>query len=208
MIRVLIADDHPIVREGLKHIISECTDMQVLGEAVDGDAAVAQTRELLPDILLLDLSMPGPGFLETMRELRALPRPPRVLVLSGHAEELHAVRALKAGAQGYLTKDQSRERLEEAIRSIHAGQRYVSPALAGRLADTETADAVLLPHESLSEREYEVMLALATGDGTKQIAHKLALSPKTVSTYRARILKKLGISGNAELVRYVVEHAL
>jgi DNA-binding NarL/FixJ family response regulator len=196
MIRLLVADDHPIVREGLKRIVESCVDMEVVGEAVDGEAAVAKARELEPDVVLLDLSMPGPGFTETLEALAALPRRPRILVLSAHAEETHATRSLGAGADGYLTKERSSEKLEEAIRRVHAGETF--PALAGRQ----------LPHERLSEREYQVFLALAKGEGIKQIAHQLTLSPKTVSTYRSRILEKMNLAGNAELVRYVVEHGL
>lgn len=208
MIRLLVADDHPIVREGLKRIIGACTDMKVVGEAVDGPATVAQAGELQPDVVLLDVSMPGPGFLETMKALQALPTPPRVLVLSVHDEDTYAVRALQAGADGYLTKDQSTQRLEEAIRRVRAGGRYVRPALAEKLSAALDAVGDRLPHELLSEREYQVFHALAKGEGIKQIAHRLSLSPKTVSTYRSRVLEKMDLAGNAELVRYAVEHGL
>ncbi|MFQ5845601.1 MAG: response regulator transcription factor, partial [Planctomycetota bacterium] len=133
MIEILIADDHPIVREGLKRIVEECPDMRVLGEAVDGDEAVAKSRKASADVLLLDISMPGPGFLETLQRVRALPAAPRVLVLSVHPEDQFAVRALRAGAAGYLTKEQSPEELADAIRRVQGGGKYVSRKLAEKL---------------------------------------------------------------------------
>ena len=209
MIRLLIADDHPVVREGLKRLITECPDMRVVGEAADGDAVLEQSKTAGADVLLLDISMPGPGLLDIMRQLR-MERPDlRVLVLSMHPEDDYAVRALRAGAAGYLTKNRSPEELAAAIRRVYRGEKYVSAALAERLAwELEPAAAGERPHAVLSDREYRVLCKLGTGRSSKQIAAEVALSPKTISTYRKRILHKLKLKTNAELIRYVIEHGL
>lgn len=208
MIRLLIADDHPIVREGLKRIVAELADIEVVDEAVDGDEVVSKSKSSGADVLLLDIAMPGRPFLETMARLRAELPDLRVLVLSVHPEDQYAVRALKAGAAGYLTKDHSPEKLAEAIRHVYAGRTYVSPSLAEKLALDLGREAHSLAHEALSDRELEVMLMLAAGKSIKDIGDDLALSPKTVSTYRARVFEKMGFENNAQLVRYAVEHGL
>jgi DNA-binding NarL/FixJ family response regulator len=209
MIRVLMADDHQIVREGLKRIIAECPDMQVVAEAVDGNEAIVMARQQEDaDVMLLDVSMPGPGFLETMKRIRNDRPDLRVLVLSVHPEDHYAVRALRSGASGYLTKDHSPDELAAAIRRVHTGRKYVTAALAERLAVDLDPAPERPPHELLSNREFEVLLAIVSGKSIKEVAATKNLSPKTVSTYRTRILKKLDVTSNADLVRYAIEHKL
>ena len=208
MIRLLIADDHPIVREGLKRLVADCPDMQLVGEAVNGTEILGKTESVGVDVLLLDISMPGPGFLETMRRLRVERPGVRVLVLSVHPEDLYAVRALRAGAAGYVTKEHSPEELAEAIRRVYQGRRYVSPSLAERLAVELGPDAEKLPHQRLSDREYQVLCRLGAGNGVSEIASELGVSPKTVSTYRTRVIEKMQLSTNADLIRYAIEHKL
>jgi two-component system, NarL family, invasion response regulator UvrY len=204
MIRLYVADDHPIVREGLKRIIADSSDMRVVGEAAHGTQVLAEVDNHV-DVLLLDISMPGPGLLTLIRQLRGRLPNLRILVLSVQPEELYAVRALRAGAAGYLTKDQSPAELAGAIRRVHGGGRYVSAALAEVLA-ARVAETESLPHEALSNREYEVLALLGTGMSIKDIAERLSLSAKSISTYRARILEKTGLTNTAELIRYAVEH--
>ena len=208
MIRLLIADDHPIVREGLKRIIAECPDIKLVGEATDGEEAVAQCGSVKVDVILLDVSMPGPGFLETMRRLRKEHPGVKVLVLSVHPEDQYAVRALRLGASGYLTKDHSPKELAGAIRRAYRGGKYVTESLAERLAFELEADREMLPHSVLSDREYQVLCNLGAGTSVKETAAELGLSPKTVSTYRTRVLTKMKLNSNAELIRYVIKHGL
>jgi len=208
MIRLLVADDHPIVREGIKRLVAECPDFELAGEAADGAGTLDLARETPADILLLDVSMPGPGFLETLTRLREQSPDLKVLVLSVHAEDQYAVRALRGGAAGYLTKDHSPEELADAVRRVHRGGRYVSATLAEKLASQLDPDARPLPHESLSDREYQVLCALGAGKAIKEIGNELALSPKTVSTYRTRLLEKMKFQNNADLVRYAIQHGL
>ena len=208
MIRLLIADDHPIVREGVRRIVDDCLDMKVVGEAVDGDDLRTKLDTIEADVLLLDISMPGPGFLSVMERLRAEHSATRVLVLSVHSEDQYALRALRAGAAGYLTKEHSPLELAEAIRRIDRGGKYITPTLAEKLAFDLDPAADRPPHEALSDREYQVLCMLGSGNSGKEIGAKLALSPKTVSTYRARILEKMKLKTTADLIRYVVEHHL
>lgn len=208
MIRLLVADDHPVVREGLKRIVAACEDMRVVGEARDGEEALATSRATPADVLLLDLSMPGPGFLETLRRLRVECPGLRVLVLSVHPEEDYAARALKAGASGYLTKDHSPEELADAIRCVHEGGRYLSPAVGERLKYLLDADEGRPPHTTLSEREFQVFRLLASGKSIKEIGATLGLSPKTVSTYRTRLFEKLRVGNDAELTRLAMHHGI
>jgi two-component system invasion response regulator UvrY len=208
VIRLLIADDHPIVREGLKRIIADCPDMKLVGEATGGDEAVAKCGSVNVDVILLDVSMPGPGFLETMRRLRKEHPGVRVLVLSVHPEDQYAVRALRLGASGYLTKDHSPTELAGAIRRAYRGGKYVTESLAERLAFELEVDRETLPHSVLSDREYQVLCNLGAGTSVKETAAELGLSPKTVSTYRTRVLAKMKLKTNAELIRYVIKHGL
>jgi DNA-binding NarL/FixJ family response regulator len=208
VIRLLVADDHPIVREGLRRIVADHPGLQVVAEVAHGDEVAATVARTVVDVVLLDISMPGPGFLNVLERLRTEhPRVP-VLVLSVHPEDQYAVRALRAGAAGYLTKDHSPEQLVEAIRKVHRGGRFVSPTLAERLASDIATGRAAAPHESLSDREYEVLCLLGSGRTVKEIAGELNLSPKTVSTYRGRLLEKMRSCNNADLVRYAAQHGL
>lgn len=208
MIRLLIADDHPIVREGLKRIIAECPDMTVTAEAGDSTEVLEYSKTYPTDVILLDVSMPGIGFLETLHRLKINQPDVQVLVLSMHPEDHYALRALKAGAAGYLTKDHTPDELADAIRHVYQRRKYVTPSLAEKLATKLASDSTQSPHEILSDREYDVLCRLATGDAISDIASALLLSPKTVSTYRARILEKMRLANNADLVRYALDHAL
>jgi two-component system, NarL family, invasion response regulator UvrY len=206
--KVLIADDHPVVRHGLKQILATDSDMMVVGEAKNGNEAMDLARRLEWDVAVLDYSMPGRSGLELLAEIkREFPQRP-VLVLSMHPEELHARRVLKAGGAGYMNKESAGEELAAAIRKVMNGGRYVSAALAERLAVELAPEAQKPPHETLSDREYRVMWLLASGKPINRIAKEMFLSPSTVSTYRVRILRKLGLSSNAELVQYAVKHQL
>jgi two-component system, NarL family, invasion response regulator UvrY len=207
-ISLFIADDHPIVREGIKRIISECVDMRVVGEAIDGHDLLAKIRHETPDVLLLDVSMPGPGFLQTMRRLRADDPTLKVLVLSVYPEDHYAVRALKAGAAGYLTKDHSPQELSDAIRQVCRGRKYITASLAEKLAGQLESEIQRPVHEYLSDREYQIFAMLGAGKSVTEIAAQLAISPKTVSTYRTRILAKTSLSNNADIIRYAVQNGL
>jgi len=208
MIRVAIADDHPIVRQGLRRIASEGAKIAVTGEA----ATAAELFRLIGgtpvDVVLLDVSMPGSTFVETVRELREKHPSVKVLVLSVHPEDQWAMRALRAGAAGYLTKDHSPEQLVEAIHRVARGGKYVSESLAEKLAGLVDLGRTRATHEQLSDREFEVLRSLGSGMTVKDVAMRLHLSAKTISTYRGRLLQKMGLNSNADLVRYVVEHEL
>jgi len=208
MIRILIVDDHPIVRAGLRRIAEDDRGISVTGEAASGDDALRALHQLIADVVLLDVSMPGSPFTETLRRLREEQPTVRILVLSAHPEDQWAVRALRGGASGYLTKDHSPEQLLDAIRRVHRGGRYVSPSLAERLAAQLGQDFVGAPHEQLSDREFDVLRGLGSGRTVKEVAASLGLSPKTVSTYRTRLMEKLQFATNADLVRYSAEHGL
>jgi len=208
MIRILVVDDHPIVRAGLRRIAEDDRGITVTAEATSGEDALAALRQNVADVVLLDVSMPGSPFTETLRRLREDHPTVRILVLSAHPEDQWAVRALRGGASGYLTKDHSPEQLLDAIRRVHRGGRYVSPTLAERLAAQLGQDFVGAPHELLSDREFDVLRGLGAGRTVKEVASALDLSPKTVSTYRARLMEKMQFAANADLVRYSAEHGL
>lgn len=206
--KILIADDHPVVRQGLKQILSLDPGLEVVGEAKNGNEALELARTLEWDVAILDYSMPGRSGLELIKDIkREHPKRP-VLVLSMHPEELHATRVLKAGGAGYINKESASAELMVAIRKVMGGGKYVSPALAEKLAFELAPDKQKPLHETLSDREYRVMWLLASGKPINQIAKELILSPSTVSTYRARILKKLRLTNNAQLVQYAVKHHL
>jgi DNA-binding NarL/FixJ family response regulator len=208
VIRILIADDHSMVREGLRRIVEGHPDMEIVLEAADGGEVLDSLRSAEVDVLLLDISMPGPGFLETMDQVRKDYPEVRVLVVSMHPEERWATRAFQSGAAGYLTKAHSAEELAEAIRRVHQGGRYVTPTLAERLASHLGPGGGTVGHEGLSRREYQVLCLLGSGKMVKSAALELGVSPKTISTYRTRILEKLGLRSTADIIRYVVEHEL
>jgi len=208
MIRVLIVDDHPIVRAGLRRIAEDDKAIAVTGEASNGQDALDALSQTVADVVLLDVSMPGAPFAETLRRLRAEHPTVRVLVLSAHPEDQWAVRALRGGASGYLTKDHSPDQLLDAIRRVHRGGRYVTATLAERLATQLGKDFVGAPHEQLSDREFDVLRSLGAGHTVKEVAEMLGLSPKTVSTYRTRLMEKMRFATNADLVQYVAANAL
>lgn len=206
--RILIADDHPIVRQGVKQVLAEDADMQVVAEAKDGDEALRLAREQVWDVAILDFSMPGRSGFDLLGDLRReFPARP-VIVLSIHAERMHAARILRAGGAGYLNKASAPQELAKAVRKVAAGGRYVSPALAELLAADLSADDARPAHEQLSDREYRVMWLLASGRPVHEIAKEMMLRPSTVSTYRSRIFQKLRLGNNAELVQYAVRHHL
>ena len=208
MIRVLIVDDHAIVRRGLRALLSDELRGAAFGEASHAQQALKEVRREKSDVALLDITLPGKSGLELLKELKAArPRLP-VLVLSAHPEDQFALRALKAGAEGYLTKDSAPEELVKAIRKVLAGGRYVSPTLAEKLASTVRKDFTRLPHETLSDREYEVMCLIASGKTVTEIAGELSLSVKTISTYRTRVLEKLGVKNSAAIVQYAIRNGL
>lgn len=208
MIKILIADDHIIVRKGLKQIISETTDMVVAGEAGDGQEVLSKIRKNGFDLVLLDISMPGRTGLDILRELKIEKPKLPILVLSMYPEEQYAVRVLRAGASGYLTKESAPEELIAAIRRVSIGKKYVTPSLAEKLAVDLDVDSKKPPHETLSDREYQVMCMIASGKTVGAIAEKLALSAKTVSTYRSRILDKMKMKNNAEITHYAIQNKL
>jgi DNA-binding NarL/FixJ family response regulator len=208
MLRVLIADDHPIVRKGIRQILEETRNVQSIDEAETGEEVLDKATKNRYDIVLLDISMPGMNGIETLEQLKKLKPSLPVLILSMYPEEEYAVRALKAGASGYLTKKSAPDELATAIRKIYKGERYISPALADLLASNLLDDNERPLHESLSNREAQVMRMIVAGKALKEIAGEMSLSPKTVSTFRSRILQKLKITSNAELIQYAVKNQL
>jgi DNA-binding NarL/FixJ family response regulator len=208
LIRVVVAEDHTIVREGIKQLIGMARDLEVVGEASHGEQLLELLRKLDCDVVLLDISMPGVSGLEAIPRIRALAQPPAILMLSMHDEAQMAARALKVGAAGYATKDSDPALLITAIRKVAGGGRYIDPALADRMVFEVGLTDARPSHAQLSEREFSVFERLVRGEGVNEIAHHLAVSNKTVSTHKARLMQKLGIHSVADLVRYAVEHKL
>ena len=208
MIKVLIADDHAVVRRGLRQILTDESDMLVGGEAASAPEVRALVRDQRFDVIVLDINMPGGSGMDLLAELRRDHPEARVLVLTVYPEDQYAVRAIKAGAAGFLTKESAPEKLIEAVRKIASGGRYVSPELAEALASLLAGETSGPPHERLSDREFEVFRSLASGKTVSQIALELGLSVKTVSTHRTRILKKMEMRNNAELTHYAVKNRL
>ena len=207
-IRILLADDHKMVLDGLGNLIKKQTDMEVVAEARTGRMAVKQAVKLSPNVVVLDISMPGRSGLEILKEIKAERPKLAVLILSMHAEEQYAVRALRAGASGYLTKASAPDELIGAIRKVSSGRKYVTSSLAEKLAIELDIDTKKPPHEALSDREYQVMLMLASGKSVTEIADELCLSVKTISTYRTRIMEKMSMKKNAELTLYAIQNRL
>ena len=207
-VRVLIADDHPVVRQGLKMMLSSDPEVDVVGEARDGDEAFEMAHQIEWDVAVLDYSMPGRGGVELLADVKHDYPDRPILILSIYPEDPHGLRALKAGAAGYITKESASEELTAAVKKVASGGRYISSTLAEKLALRLTPELERPPHERLSDREYRVMWLLASGKTLHQIAEEMRLSPSTVSTYRGRILKKLGLNTNVDLVHYAMKHRL
>lgn len=208
MINVLIADDHTIVRHGLTQIVNGESDMTVVGEAQNGNEALELTAESTPDVVVLDITMPGKNGLETLKDIKRKQPNVSVIMLSMHPKDQYAVRVLKAGASGYITKESAPEELVVAIRKAHSGGKYISPDVAELLASYIGHDSSEEPHRRLSDREFEVFRQIAIGKSISQISADLSLSVKTVSTYRTRILEKTGFTSNADIVKYCIENSL
>lgn len=208
MIKILIADDHMVVRKGLKQIIQEQPDMYVGGEASNGQEVLNMVYREEWDVIILDISLPLRNGLEVLQAVRQFRPVLPVLVLSVYSEEQYGLRMLRSGAAGYMNKECALDQLIAAIHKVVNGGRYVSPVLAERLAFSASRDFTRAQHEYLSNREYDVLILMGSGKASKEIAQMLSLSVKTVSTYRSRILEKLGLQNNAELIRYVIDHQL
>jgi len=206
-IKIVIADDHPLFRRGLKHALEETNDIQVIGESSNGDDLISLIKNLIPDIILLDIAMPGKSGLDLLKQLKNdHPKLP-VLILSVYPEEQYAVRFLKAGASGYLTKESAAEKLAEAIRKIASGGKYASTQVIEKLA-FDFSNSEKPPHETLSDREYQVFGMIAIGKSLTGIGTELSLSVKTISTHRTRILEKMKMKKNAELIHYSITRNL
>ena len=208
MIRIVIADDHAIVREGLKRIVSSIADMEVAGEAGNGTEVMQRVRELAFDVLVLDLSMPGRSGMELIKLARGEKPQLRILVLSMHQESQYAVRAIKNGASGYLTKESAPGQLEQAIRKGASGGAFISAEVAEQLALGAMPGSEAVPHEGLSNREFEVLQLLVAGVSLTDIATQLNLSVKTVSTHKTNLMQKMGLQNQSELIRYAIKHGL
>ncbi len=207
MIKVLIADDHPLIRHGLRNVISHSEDMIVVDEACNSNEVLSKVNKDC-DVIILDISMPGMSGLDVIKELKKDFPKITVLVLSAYSEEQYALRSLKSGASGYLTKEGAPKELIKAIKKVASGGKYISESIAEKLAFAIEDDSERAPHEKLSNREYEVMCMLATGKTGKDIAEELSLSEKTVGTYRARILEKMEVKNSAEIAYYALKHGL
>jgi two-component system, NarL family, invasion response regulator UvrY len=208
MLKILIADDHAVVRRGIKQLLAEELRNATFAEAADAQETLESVRKQDWDLLILDVSMPGGSGLDVLKEIKVSRPELRVLVLSVHPEDQYAMRILKAGAVGYMTKEAPPMELVKAVRKVLAGGPYVSPSLAEKLATNLAADTGELPHEKLSNREFEVLRMIASGKTVTQIAKELSLSVKTVSTYRARVLEKMGMKTGAELTHYAIFNRL
>jgi two-component system invasion response regulator UvrY len=208
LIRVLIADDHPLLRSGLKYILQQEADFGPPGEAENSDQALERIEEKTWDIVILDIGMPGRSGLETISEIKRLHPGLPVLILSMHSEEQFALRAIKAGASGYITKSDASSELVRAIRRVLGGRKYVSAGLAEVLANSINSGEERPLHETLSDREYHVVCRIASGKSVSEIAEETSLSVKTISTYRSRALEKMNMHSNSELMRYAMRNGL
>lgn len=208
MLKILIADDHAIVRKGLKQILSNNSDMTVAGEAASGAEALAMIREGDWDVVLLDISMPDGNGLDTLKQLKKEKPDLPILMLSIYPEEQYAIRTIKAGVSGYLTKDSAPEELVEAIQKVARGGRYISASLSEKMAEYLENKSERALHENLSDREYQVMVMIAAGKTVSQIAEEMCLSVKTISTNRSRALAKMGMENNSQFTHYAVKQGL
>ena len=208
MLRILIADDHPVFRQGLRQILNDASDMVVTDEVSDGLEVLDRVRASCCDVVLLDISLPGMSGIDILKQLEKEQPGLPVLILTMHPEEQYAIRALRAGASGYLTKESTPDELVTAIRKVSAGGKYVSSSLAEKLAYELGRIDEKAPHETLSDREYQIMILIASGKTVTEIAEILSLSIKTVSTYRSRILEKMRMKNSAELTYYAIKNQL
>lgn len=208
MIRILIADDHAIIRHGLKQIIEESGEMRVVAEADSGIDALRKIREIECDVVLLDISMPDMSGIDVLKQVHAESPQLPILILSIYPEDQYAVRLIKAGAAGYMTKESAPSEVVKALLRVASGKKYISPVVAEILANEIGTDEEKLPHQILSDREYQIFLLLASAKTVSEIADTLALSVKTISTYRSRILEKMHLNNNAELMRYAIDNHL
>jgi DNA-binding NarL/FixJ family response regulator len=208
MIRVVLADDHTIVREGLKQLLGAAGDLEVVGEARDGHEALKAVRERDFEVLVLDMSMPGKSGIELIKQVRAEKPKLRILILTMHEEQQYAVRAIRAGAAGYLTKESASAQLVTAIRKVAGGGAYISSEVAEQLALGAMPDAQGPPHASLSDREFQVFRMIAEGKSVSDIAQRLSLSAKTVSTHKANLMQKMNLETTGDLIRYAIAHGL
>jgi two-component system, NarL family, invasion response regulator UvrY len=208
MIRILVVDDHSVVRKGVKQIVADGEGMEVTAEAASGAEALALVRAQSFDVVILDIAMPGRGGLDILRDLRAERTAPKVIVLSMHSEEQYAIRSLREGASAYLSKGGTPEELQQAIHEVAAGRKYFTSAVADRLAAFVKDESTHALHEELSDREMQVLVRIGSGSSSAETARELSLSIKTVNTYRARILLKMGMETNAQLIRYAIKQGL
>ena len=208
MIRILLADDHAVVRRGISQILSDNEDMTVVGEAANAGELMRLLRSHECDVLVLDISMPGKNGIEALKTIKKEWPRLQVLMLSMHPEDQMAVRAIRAGASGYLTKNSSPERVVDAVRRLAAGKKYITEELAEALADALDLDGDQAPHDLLSDREFQTLQLIASGKTLNEIAESLCISPKTVSVYRARLLEKMRLKNNAELTHYALKSGL
>jgi two-component system invasion response regulator UvrY len=208
MIRILIADDHAIIRHGLKQIVEESGEMRVVAEAGNGIDALRKIREIPCDVVLLDISMPDMSGIDVLKQIHAERPLLPILILSIYPEDQYAMRLIKAGAAGYMTKESAPSEVVKALHRVAGGKKYISPAVAEILANGLGTAEEKLPHQVLSDREYQIFLLLASAKTVTEIADTLALSVKTVSTYRSRVLEKMHLSNNAELMRYAIDNHL
>ncbi|HOK02039.1 MAG TPA: response regulator transcription factor [Spirochaetota bacterium] len=208
MIRIVIADDHDIVRAGLKQLIADDPEMEVTGEAKSGEHLIELVKKNDYDVVLLDIKMSGISGIEAIKHIKTIKPNLPIIVLSMHSEDQYAVRTIKAGASGYVTKDSAGENLVVAIKKVASGGKYISPTLAETLAEALAGGGTQLPHESLTDREFQVMCMIASGKTVSEIASELFLSVKTVSTYRQRLLEKMNMKNNSEITHYVIKNNL
>jgi DNA-binding NarL/FixJ family response regulator len=208
MLRILIADDHTVVRKGLRQILLDEFPGAEIGEVADGGELIKKVMLGKWDVVVSDLSMPGRSGLEALQQIKLSHPDLPVLILSIHPEEQYALRALKSGAAGYLSKDTAPDELVKAVQKVLLGKKYISQAIAEKLANTFSSDSSIMPHETLSDREFDVMKFLANGKSVSEIAEMLSLSVTTVSTYRARIMTKMNLKSNSDLTKYAIENSL
>jgi two-component system, NarL family, invasion response regulator UvrY len=208
MIKIFIADDHSIVRSGLKKILKEESDIEIAGEASNYQEVLSMLRTISPDIILLDISMPGRGGLDILKEIKSLYKKIKVLILSMHPEDRFAVRAIRLGAAGYVSKESASQELVDAIRRVYNGNKYISNSLAEKLANSVDDETGKPPHENLSDREFQVLCMIASAKSIKEIAGELSLSPATIASFRGRVLIKLQLKSNVELTSYALRNQL